>query len=997
MRSNEKYDDPAISVVITCYNYGQYVEEAVASCLNSTFQDFEIIIVNDGSTDAYTLELLEQWKMPKTRVIHQHNQGLPAARNRGIREARGKYVFPLDADDKIHPTLLEKGYWIMETRPSLGFVTTWLKHFGDEDWIWRPPSFHFYQLLQDNIVVGNSLIRKSAWESVGGYNESMTQGYEDWDFWIKLSAADWRGYQIQEPLFLYRKHGDTMLNQSNVLRMELTNRIKANHANLYEPDRLEEIKKLNSSTSTIPWNKPFVYDVKRSSLKKIHVMFIMPWLKVGGAEKVILDVIKSLPKELFEILIVTSLDATNEWATQFEEVTSDIYYLNNYFTDKMSMDNIVIHLLETHDIDIVNLCNSELGYDILPSLKKKYPQIICVSFLHAYVPDLDWDYVRKAVAKDAYLDHHIVIKQSIRDIMVNKFCIDEGKISVIPNSVNTTLFSPISNEVEKSKLKQSLGFSKDSLVVSFFGRLESDKDPLTFVQVAEKISELDKDNRIQFLMVGTGQLKKHVIQKLQERIPNHKYVYLEHSDNINQLYKITDLLISTSPSEGLPLVGLEAMSTSIPVLAYCVPGWEELVQNHKHGKLIQCSQHGVEEMAMSAMELLQDDGLRMKMGEQGRIHVKEYYDSAYLLNKYLLLYQKLIKESGSIFNEEQLAELPWPPLVNVVITSNNPGAYLYHAIRSVINQSSTSWRITLVDDASTDDSLKIIRNLLNDARITLIKNESNLGQSKCLNIGLSLTETPFILQLDADDWLELDAIESLLSIATVEGVAEDIAVFGGNLRIVDEIHGTTGELKGSSYTDKLDFLFARQSLWPRFYRTSALLEIGGWPTDDQYEGRYMEDKRILIKLMENYKIYSIDKMIYNHRRHDANLSNNVQQMSEIYEQTIVNTIEGWTTSLKPVFGNDPHGYRELLCITKAEDQERIKRLLIDNQSPQGVEVNPKDEARIRRKKIYRYSNTMKRIKKKIKIKERKKIEINKKIKIKKRNKIEIKKTKRYNR
>src|SRR5437879_507126 len=94
---------PVVSVIIPCFNQGATLDEAVASVLNQTFTDFEIVIVNDGSTDPFTSELLANYHRPRTRVITTANGGLAAARNTAIRNSRGKYILPLDADDRIAP------------------------------------------------------------------------------------------------------------------------------------------------------------------------------------------------------------------------------------------------------------------------------------------------------------------------------------------------------------------------------------------------------------------------------------------------------------------------------------------------------------------------------------------------------------------------------------------------------------------------------------------------------------------------------------------------------------------------------------------------------------------------------------------------------------------------------------------------------------------------------------------------------------------------------
>ncbi|MFZ3197779.1 MAG: glycosyltransferase family A protein [Bacillus mycoides] len=224
---------PIVSIIIPCYNYGDFLEEAIDSCLDSTFQDLEIIVVNDGSTDPDTITVLNKLnKKPKTCVIHQGNKGVSAARNLAIRKSKGKYFLPLDADDKIHPTLIEKGYKILETNSEIGFVTHWTQIFGTENSVLDFPSFDEKILLSQNIVINTSLTRKKAWHDVDGYDEKIL-GYEDWDFWISLVEKGWKGYTIPEILFYYRRHGKSKNFRDNENSMDHIKQIRDKHCELY--------------------------------------------------------------------------------------------------------------------------------------------------------------------------------------------------------------------------------------------------------------------------------------------------------------------------------------------------------------------------------------------------------------------------------------------------------------------------------------------------------------------------------------------------------------------------------------------------------------------------------------------------------------------------------------------------------------------------------------------------------------------------------------------
>lgn len=235
---------PKISVIIPCYNYGKYVQEAVESVLGQTFRDYEIIVVNDGSTDEYTIEILEKLKNahPEIKVIDQKNGHLANARNNGIKASSGEFILPLDADDVIEPTMLEKCYARIKDNEKLGVVYTQIRLFGDTDEVWPSHEFDFYKLLQINYIVATSLIRKKTWEDVGGYDEDMKSGYEDWEFYIRLAKNGWSGELIKEPLFFYRKHGKSMI-EDTIKKHDLNvEYIKAKHADIYSEENMARLK-----------------------------------------------------------------------------------------------------------------------------------------------------------------------------------------------------------------------------------------------------------------------------------------------------------------------------------------------------------------------------------------------------------------------------------------------------------------------------------------------------------------------------------------------------------------------------------------------------------------------------------------------------------------------------------------------------------------------------------------------------------------------------------
>lgn len=235
---DEEHNCPQISVIIPCYNHGRYLPEAVASVVAQTFGDWELIIVDDGSTDdsAAVAERLiahyaQQYRM---LLLRQANQGLSASRNNGIGQARGVYILPLDADDQIEPDMLAATLEVLERQPEVGFVYTAVKMFGVENRIWSGGPYSLDKLRFDCPMVPITLFRKQAWADVDGFRSDLyPQGYEDWDFWLRLAAAGWQGDHIARPLVRYRRSNGSMLAKARIYDLELRAQIVLHHPSLY--------------------------------------------------------------------------------------------------------------------------------------------------------------------------------------------------------------------------------------------------------------------------------------------------------------------------------------------------------------------------------------------------------------------------------------------------------------------------------------------------------------------------------------------------------------------------------------------------------------------------------------------------------------------------------------------------------------------------------------------------------------------------------------------
>jgi glycosyltransferase involved in cell wall biosynthesis len=168
-----------VSIVITCYNLGEYLEEALSSALAQTYSDFEVLLIDDGSTDAQTITLLDHLPQhPRLRMLRTGNQGVARARNTAIAAACGDYILPLDADDRIMPGYLTCAVAVLNQRPEVGFVGCHYRLFEENHSTYTPTHYQLPDLLVENVVPVTSLFRRSAWKQVGGYYPEIA--IEDW-------------------------------------------------------------------------------------------------------------------------------------------------------------------------------------------------------------------------------------------------------------------------------------------------------------------------------------------------------------------------------------------------------------------------------------------------------------------------------------------------------------------------------------------------------------------------------------------------------------------------------------------------------------------------------------------------------------------------------------------------------------------------------------------------------------------------------------------------
>jgi len=241
-----------ISVIIPCYNSGEVIKHAIDSIFEQTYKDFEIIVVNDGSDDSETIQILENLSND-IKVINQSNKGLSAARNTGAQNAKGKYILPLDCDDYLSPNFLEKMIDKIKVSENLAYVFSDIKMFGEKKGILNREYNYFVQLFTNQLPYC-LLMDKKLWREVGGYDEKMKLGYEDWEFNIRLGKNGYYGLRVNEPLFNYRVSSQGMMkSKSDKNYIAILRQIRSKHKDLYSLSSLYHTwSKWRNKTSPYP-------------------------------------------------------------------------------------------------------------------------------------------------------------------------------------------------------------------------------------------------------------------------------------------------------------------------------------------------------------------------------------------------------------------------------------------------------------------------------------------------------------------------------------------------------------------------------------------------------------------------------------------------------------------------------------------------------------------------------------------------------------------------
>ena len=225
---------PLISIIIPCYNDAVYIEQSVNSALNQSYSNIEVIVVDDGSNEK-TKTVLKSIEPKLTKLITQENKGQSTARNVGIKEAKGEYIVTLDSDDFFEPGFCENAVILLNSDAAIKLIscnTTIIYDNGIKQ-LYNPKGGMIQSFILNNCALGSVLFKKEDWNTLGGYDETMRKGFEDWEFYIRILKNGGYAAIIPKMLFNYRRRTNSTTTKANNKKYELLNYIYTKHKDLY--------------------------------------------------------------------------------------------------------------------------------------------------------------------------------------------------------------------------------------------------------------------------------------------------------------------------------------------------------------------------------------------------------------------------------------------------------------------------------------------------------------------------------------------------------------------------------------------------------------------------------------------------------------------------------------------------------------------------------------------------------------------------------------------
>jgi GT2 family glycosyltransferase/glycosyltransferase involved in cell wall biosynthesis len=792
---------PLVSIIIPCFNQACYLPDAVGSVIIQAFDDWECIIVNDGSSDNTSdvaKQLIAQFPDRKIRLLEKNNGGLPDARNTGIAASSGQYWLPLDADDRIAPSYLEKALKIFNEHPDVGFVYSHIQHFGEKHDLYVLPEFDANTIVHtDNTACVCSLVRRSVWENVGGYNAEMREGYEDWDFWVGCIENGWKGYRIPEPLFFYRKRTASMLTGSNQKREKLIATIVLNHPSLYSRMRLEEAS--------------LILRGEGLSRSKVFIAVSHFWPSIGGLETIAEQLSSNLVLKGYDVYVATSA-ISGRSSNTYQGVNIISLDTSRLINGALEWLLYIRQEVESGKYSACILIQDPQGSILWAMENIRIPQQTCLILQ----PIINADGYSRWRG-DATFSSRLaaILKKANAAVTMTLSGSDDAymrSVDVLP----VYLPNAVSIPEAATGFREKYNIPASEFLIVHIANLYWVKNHIGLLSALENMPSNWK-----LVIIGHPSGEEdcaHQFFETLKRFPDVLYIPGLPRTDVSAAMEAADVIVLASHGEGSPVTILEAMAHGKPWLATPNCG----AANDNAGGII-CE---LEDFSKHLAVLCDRPDLNKLLGELGKRHWQACFSWPMVIEGWISLIEtrKLnstfemppdiavaMTDIKNVMTSQIANETEYlirddismgKKLVNIGMVTYNRLEFSRQAVDALIKYTSYPYVLTVIDNASTDGTREYLQE---QKRRGIIKNlvllNENIGVAKASNLAWSLEPyANYYLKLDNDI-----VIQKTGWLAAMVRIVDEIPEMGAlaynfepESYAVQEMHGHTVRVKKGS-------------------------------------------------------------------------------------------------------------------------------------------------------------------------------------------------------
>jgi O-antigen biosynthesis protein len=636
-------NQPLVSVVIPCFNYGSFITAAIESILAQTLKNIEIIVVDGGSTDVTTRELLNTLERPRTRIFLREGRHLVGDnRNFGIERATGRYICCLDADDTVDVTYLEKAVFHLETY-GYDVVSTAINFVGAREGTLDVLEFpNLSDMVKGNHILTCAVFRRSMWLDVGGYFDVGIGEHhvaEDWDFWVRIAANGARIRNLsREYLFNYRIHKGGSLSSAEGNKSLIEQQaviLKRNEAMLTAAAFNTSAKQQSRYLRCPPETTALATGWKAYPASQAKTLILtIPFMLVGGAERLLSGLCKHLSDNGWHVIVVATLEqdpkfgSSAEW---FKACSNEVYSLP-FIAGARNLPDFLKYLVASRKPDCILNAGSRLAYELFADFKATQPRLTIVDILFNCI---------------GHVESHQIFKEHISFALAENLEVYEWlqktanwpieKIHLVSSGVDTKALRPNTRPLE---LVNDLAISDEDLVIGFSGRLSEEKAPDVFIDIAHLSQDIPN---LRFVMTGAGPLENQIAEKVAQLSKYVRFDFVGLVPDVYPFLALYDLLVLPSRIDGRPLVVMEALAFGVPVIASNVGGLPSLITDGENGYLapIGQPQSFVEHIRLLAQD--REKLAQLKLG--ARRTAEETLEATIAYREYDTVLQKAIYET----------------------------------------------------------------------------------------------------------------------------------------------------------------------------------------------------------------------------------------------------------------------------------------------------------------------------------------------------------------